>query len=230
MWRNFNIMLSLLLHHVSAELRWVVEWLPLWIIAAHLSYRYHHVHWGPGKPRYNQCSFIMPQLEHSRISSSVPWLLMSWPQGIDCGGYKHRIHWGKLPSFIHIILNPLQWRHIKRNGVSNQRRLDYLFNRLFRHRAKKPLKPRVTGICAGNSPVTGEFPALKVSNAENVSIWWRHHAINALALWWTYYPFYFFFLFDICGTYCISVPFVSTGIVNVKGLWVVLANGWGLLK
>ena len=27
----------------------------------------------------------------------------------------------------------------------------------------------------GNSPVTGEFPAQRASNAENVSIWWRHH-------------------------------------------------------
>ena len=37
-------------------------------------------------------------------------------------------------------------------------------------------KLRVTGLCAGNSPVTGEFPAQSASNAENVSIWWRHHA------------------------------------------------------
>ena len=29
--------------------------------------------------------------------------------------------------------------------------------------------------CGGNSPVTGEFPAQMTSNAENVSIWWRHH-------------------------------------------------------
>ena len=27
----------------------------------------------------------------------------------------------------------------------------------------------------GNSPVTREFPAHRASNAENVSIWWRHH-------------------------------------------------------
>ena len=33
----------------------------------------------------------------------------------------------------------------------------------------------VTGLCAGNSPVTGEFPAQMASYAENVSIWWRHH-------------------------------------------------------
>ena len=31
---------------------------------------------------------------------------------------------------------------------------------------------------AGNSPVTGEFPAQKVPNAENVSIWWRHHGMS----------------------------------------------------
>ena len=33
----------------------------------------------------------------------------------------------------------------------------------------------VSGLCEGNSPVTGEFPAQRASNAENVSIWWRHH-------------------------------------------------------
>ena len=34
---------------------------------------------------------------------------------------------------------------------------------------------RVTGLC-GNSPGNGEFPAQMASNAENASIWWRHHA------------------------------------------------------
>ena len=34
---------------------------------------------------------------------------------------------------------------------------------------------RVTGSCEGNSPMAGEFPAQRASNAENVSIWWRHH-------------------------------------------------------
>ena len=44
-----------------------------------------------------------------------------------------------------------------------------------KRRSKKTSKPRVTGLCEGNSPVTGEFPAQSASNAENVSIWWRHH-------------------------------------------------------
>ena len=42
---------------------------------------------------------------------------------------------------------------------------------------RKKSKLRVTGLCVGNSPATGEFPAQMVSNAENVSIWWRHHDI-----------------------------------------------------
>ena len=43
------------------------------------------------------------------------------------------------------------------------------------HRWKKTSKLCVTGLCEGNSPVTGEFPAQMASNAENVSIWWHHH-------------------------------------------------------
>ena len=48
-------------------------------------------------------------------------------------------------------------------------------DRLFRRRSKKTSKLRITGLCAGNSPGTDEFPAQMASNAENVSIWWRHH-------------------------------------------------------
>ena len=36
---------------------------------------------------------------------------------------------------------------------------------------KNPSKLRVTGLCVGKSPGTGEFPAQMASNAENVSIW-----------------------------------------------------------
>ena len=43
---------------------------------------------------------------------------------------------------------------------------DCLFNRLFRRRPKK--FNSVTGLCQGNSPMTGEFPAQRAINAENV--------------------------------------------------------------
>ena len=69
----------------------------------------------------------------------------------------------------------LQWRHNGRDGVSNHQPHHCLLNLLFRRRSKKTSKFRVTGLCPGNSPGTGEFPAQMASNAENVSIWWRHH-------------------------------------------------------
>ena len=61
------------------------------------------------------------------------------------------------------------------DGVSNHRPLDGLLNRLFRRRSKKTSKLRVTGLSEGNSPVTGELSTQRASNAENISIWWRHH-------------------------------------------------------
>ena len=70
---------------------------------------------------------------------------------------------------------PLRWRHNERYGVTNHQPHDCLLNRLFRRRSKKTTKLRGTGLCEWNSPVTGEFPAQKASNAENVFIWWRHH-------------------------------------------------------
>ena len=72
----------------------------------------------------------------------------------------------------------LQWRHNGHDSVSNYQPHDYLLNRLFRRRSKKTSKLCVTGLCAGNSPGTGEFPAQMASNAENISIWWRYHGDN----------------------------------------------------
>ena len=52
----------------------------------------------------------------------------------------------------------LQWRLNERDGVSNHQPHDCLLNGLFRRKSKKTSKLRVTGLCAGNLPVTGEFP------------------------------------------------------------------------
>ena len=81
----------------------------------------------------------------------------------------------------------LQWRHNGRGGVSNHQLHDCLLKRLFRRRSKQTSKLRVTGLCVGNSPVTGQFTAQRASNTENVSIWWRYHANRALESaksWW----------------------------------------------
>ena len=57
--------------------------------------------------------------------------------------------------------------------------LDNVYSTVYsRHRSKKTSKLRVTGLCAGNSPAIGEFPAQRTSNAKNVSIWWSHHGVR----------------------------------------------------
>ena len=70
---------------------------------------------------------------------------------------------------------PLRWHHNGHDIVSNHQPHDCLLNCLFRRRSNKTSKPRVTGLCAGNSPGTTELPAEMASKAGNVSIWWRHH-------------------------------------------------------
>ena len=101
----------------------------------------------------------------------------------SCVGYVELwLHY--IPRNIHTVnmfgwglVTTLRWRHNGRDSVSNQQPHDCLLNRLFRRRSKKTSKLRVTGLCVGNSPGTGEFPAQMASNAENISIWWRHHEI-----------------------------------------------------
>ena len=73
-----------------------------------------------------------------------------------------------------------------------------------RRRSKKTSKHRVTGLCEGNSPVTGEFPAQRPSNAEMFplddvimyrnnlkqsgqifNVWWKPTVNNAFNRLWT---------------------------------------------
>ena len=76
------------------------------------------------------------------------------------------------------------------SAIASQVPHDCLLNSLFRRRSKKILKLRATGLCEGNSPMTAEPPpppppphththththTQRASEAENVSIWWRHH-------------------------------------------------------
>ena len=107
------------------------------------------------------------------MQQAIAWRRFMSPYGIT------RPQWVKQTTW-----SSLQWRRNGRDGVSNHQPHNCLLNRLFGRRSKKTPKLRVTGICAGNSPVTSEFPTQKASNAENVSIWWRHH--DGLRNFWTY--------------------------------------------
>ena len=95
-------------------------------------------------------------MRNKRYATVPEWIPFTWP-----------------------LKTSLHWRH--KDRVSDHQPYDCLLSRSFRRRSKKTSKLRVTGLCVGNSPGTGEFPAQRASNAENVSIWWRHH--DSCAAW-----------------------------------------------
>ena len=63
------------------------------------------------------------------------------------------------------ITQSLLSRHNGRDSVSNHQPHHCLRKRLFGCRSEKTSRLRVTGLCVGNSPGTGEFPAQMASNA-----------------------------------------------------------------
>ena len=86
----------------------------------------------------------------------------------------------------------------------------------------KTSKPRIIGLCEGNSPVADGFPAEKASNAEYVSIWWRHHTwiqwpilrpqYEALRL---RYPYYLISEFNAKIIHLIEVTFRQNIILEI---------------
>ena len=112
-------------------------------------------------PYYNnhgRLTFILMEILYLRRRS----LYWDRPQGVLCMSSQQYL--------------PQHWNGSKRLPTLHcHRQPDCLFNRLLMRRSKKTPKLRVTDLCEGNSPVIGEFPAQRASNAENVSIWWRHH-------------------------------------------------------
>ena len=92
------------------------------------------------------------------VEESNGWLVHGWKNkdgrikdwkdgGLHAGS---RSPWASIAS---------GWRHNELDGVLNHRRLEGLPNRLFRLRSNKTSKLRVTGLCDGNPPMTGEFPS-----------------------------------------------------------------------
>ena len=71
-----------------------------------------------------------------------------------------------IPKVTSDIWDTLQWRHNGRYDVSNDQPHHCVLIRLFRRRSKKTSKLHATGLCEGNSTVTGEFPTQKARIAE----------------------------------------------------------------
>ena len=119
----------------------------------------------------------------------------------------------------------LRWRHNGCDSVSNHQPHDCLLDRLFRCRSNNTSKLRVTGLCVGNSPGIGEFPAQMAINTENVSIWWRHHVWSRSPVWWIYIHHddvikwkYFGVTGPLCGEF-IRCRWIPRTKASDEGLW-----------
>ena len=110
--------------------------------------------------------------------STVNWVIIGsanslYPMRRPAGSWTNNHLWSK---------NKLQWNmnqstniFVKEIGIEN-----VVCARLFRRRSKKTSKFCVTGHSPGNLTVSDEFPSEMASNAENVSICWRHHGQDML--------------------------------------------------
>ena len=86
---------------------------------------------------------------------------------VDKRGYRWWLRWrASYDSLFLFRKKPLHLRHNERHGVSNRQHID-LFDHWFRRISKKTSKLCVNSLFAGNSPVTGEFPAQRASNTGN---------------------------------------------------------------
>ena len=73
--------------------------------------------------------------------------------------------------------NTLQWSHNERDGVLSLA-FRWFAQPFDQAQIKENIKVRRHRLWWGNSPVTGEFPAQRASDADNVSISWRHHSLQ----------------------------------------------------
>ena len=120
-------------------------------------------------------------LRHNNTKYEIP--MGFWNIHAGCVNHTENPSRLRYPRELQIRFTTLQSRDNERDGVSSQQPYDYLLKRLSGRRSKKTSKLGDTGLCASNSPVTAEFPAQMASNAENVSIWWRHHDISQFTVW-----------------------------------------------
>ena len=108
-----------------------------------------------------------------------------------------------------------------------------------RCRSKKISKLCVTGLCWGNSPVTGQLPREMASNVENISIWWRHHvtlevprhkvwsscSFGMMRVWFTPLQIHKYTHLGLFTHQC-NDAFVLTGCMN----FMVLLSSWTLVQ
>ena len=163
-------MLSKVGHFNESSMCWYI----IFTIHIYQVYAAVAIWWHIQAPRYlhvtHVCHLQYPPVSHTDGTIGYSFLFDMYAGLLVVNTQQHPV--------IVIIPSTLQWCHNEHHGISNHQPQDCLLNLLFRRRPKKTSNLSVTSLCAGNSPVTAEFPTQRASNVENVFIWWRHQHLQ----------------------------------------------------
>ena len=162
---------------------------------------------GRNESETNSLCYFSSKHMHTCIASVAEGMVLV-PRPLEPSGYHE-------PRYS----TSLQWCHNEHDGVSNHQPRDCLLSRLFMRRSKKTSKFRVTGLCEGNSPGAGEFPAQRASNAENISIWWHHHVHDKCLI--------VFNTMEDCNSMCHLRMFET---VNICSCFLKIISAWQWLR
>ena len=171
---------------------------------------------------------------HSQYCGGGWWLGDTRRHVMSCHGFASDISENILVSAPEGVKLALWWRHNGHDGISNHQPHDFLLNRLFRCGSKKTSKLHVTGLCAGNSPGTGEFPAHMASNAKKMFPF--HDVIMCPSRCYNYYSARYAQDFHMwsalwCGLLLADFTHIHQGCnhmiapMTVKQPWRILVNG-----
>ena len=145
-----------------------------------------------------------------------------WSIYVALWGDELRNNWW-VTSILHFIIffsgAPQTWRHnihhyddIIMTTVSSQiTSLAVVYSIVYSGAdERKHQTPRHWPLC-GEFTGTGEFPAQRASNAENVPIWWRHHDYNITVMLWL----------CVLNLLCFFLWSIVTILHYLGGVWIV---------
>ena len=155
--RTVSRFLCILLIYCHVTVIWQVQQMWKWVsqyrdsycqdkMVSQLTYLYNV------NPHTPKTVFILGQDPEIELTKDTAYVHLSG----KCYGVSWQIIWRTL-------LLPPEWRHNECDAISNHQPHDCLLNCLFRRRSKKTSNLHLTGLCVGNSPVTGEFPTQRAS-------------------------------------------------------------------
>ena len=124
--------------------------------------RFENVIFGVMGDNFQHFLLVHMLLQTRELHNRRPWALLfqySW------WVRDHWAHGARVDTNVAIITMTSKWARRRLKSPSSR-----LFPQPFIQAQIKEML-RVTGLCERNSPVNGEFPTQRASNAENVSIW-----------------------------------------------------------